>query len=184
MKILKLLLSFVAAASVYTPTLGHARSGCDLVDRINSSQSSEAIEPPDRQLIVSLTDWIAQHTPYDVSLTAATPPLIRFCRMGEAIRYEGKVVVVEPYLQAAYDLKSRIIYLVAPWHASRIEDQAILLHELIHDVQFSARKWDCLQQPEYEAYSLHAKWLEEHGLAAPFDLSQVFIRSRCVRSHH
>ena len=59
--------------------------------------------------------------------------------------------MVEPHLRAAYDLKSRVIYLVAPWRASRIEDQGILLHELIHDVQFRARKWDCLQQPEYES---------------------------------
>jgi hypothetical protein len=178
------LLMITFSLTVSVTALGEPREVCELAAGNGGLAPSEVTEPPDRQLVMALTDWIARHTHYDVTLTLTRPPRIRFCKRGHPIDYEGRQVMVEPNLQAAYDLTSRTIHLVTPWNASRIEDQGILLHELIHDVQFNARAWDCLQQPEYEAYSLHAKWLKEHSLPVPFDLTQIFIWSRCNRSHH
>ncbi|HRX36625.1 MAG TPA: hypothetical protein P5337_09515 [Aestuariivirga sp.] len=140
---------------------------------------------------------------------------------GETIRYEDSDLLIEDNLRAAYDLKTRTVQIVAPWDGRLLEDQSVLLHELIHDVQFHNRRWDCPRQPEFEAYSLQAKWLVrnaprrnrlgeaithqlideratyltfdgsiksqvalmEHGRHVPFDLAQIFIRSRCPRPH-
>ena len=142
------------------------------------------LQPPAPELVSALTEWIGQHTPYDITGLRAAPPAIRLCRTGERLHYEGRRIVVEPDLRAAYDATARVIYLVAPWDHSSIADQGILLHELIHHVQFGARSWDCLQQPEYEAYGLQALWLEQHGRPVPFSLPQIFIWSRCPESHY
>ena len=140
-------------------------------------------ELPTHELVVQLTGWIAGHTSYDVTRTRQDPPAIRFCVAGETIRYEDSDLLIEDNLRAAYDLKTRTVQIVAPWDGRLLEDQSVLLHELIHDVQFHNRRWDCRRQPEFEAYSLQAKWLMEHGRHVPFDLAQIFIRSRCPRPH-
>ena len=143
----------------------------------------QAINPPDPALVIQLIGWIADHLDYDMSRLKPAPPTIRFCVVGETIHYEGRDLLVEDNLRAAYDRSARVIQLVAPWDADKLEDQSVLLHELIHDVQLQSRTWDCPQQPEYEAYQMQAEWLQEHGLAVPFDLAQIFIRSRCPRPH-
>jgi hypothetical protein len=178
-----LVLPLIALAAS-SPAPAQSAGNCALIHHTGSHGLSEAIDPPDEELITELIGWIASHTGYDVSQTRKDPPLVRFCKRGDTIDYESEAVMVEPHLRAAYDLEARVIYLVAPWQASRIEDQGVLLHELIHGIQWGARKWDCLQQPEYEAYRLHAAWLQEHRLPVPFDLSQIFMRSRCGKSHH
>ena len=139
---------------------------------------------PSRQLVTGLLQWIDNHSSYDVSDSVRSPPEIVFCTTGTIIKYEGQDMVVDQDLRAAYDLDRRRIYLVRPWNPSNLEHRSVLLHELIHHLQFASRSWDCLQQPEYEAYRLQAAWMSEHGLVPSFDLAQIFVRSRCPASHH
>jgi hypothetical protein len=93
-------------------------------------------------------------------------------------------MAAEPGIRALYDGTWRRIYLVEPWSAELIADQARLLHELIHDVQFLNAEWLCPQEPEWEAYRLTADWLEEHGVVPDFDWFEVYLLSRCPSDHH
>jgi len=150
-----------------------------------SVQPISASEPTiNKTLIRSLVVWIGAHTEYDVSDILSNPPSISFCQQGSRIRYEGKDMVVDERLRAAYDMKQRRIHLVMPWSASIIEDQSTLLHELIHDVQFSNRRWSCANEPEWEAYHLQEIWLLERGAKPDFNWSEIYFLSKCFNDIH
>ncbi len=165
---------------------------------VDAAQHTEAAPKPEPQvndpacapptvapaLIRELTTWIASKTDYDTAPTMRDPPVVTFCDTGETIRYEGKDVIVDAQLRAAYDLRHRRIFLVLPWRASDARDVSTLLHELIHDVQFSNRRWLCKGETEWEAYKLQEAWLAENGLASGFDWPQIFLLSRCPRDVH
>jgi hypothetical protein len=131
------------------------------------------------ELLTNLTGWIALHTMYDVRQLDADPPRISFCVVGSDIAYEDGSLRVESELNAAYDLPNRVVYLVLPWTASDAYDRSVLLHELIHDVQLSNRDWACTGEPEWEAYTLQAIYLQEHGIMPSFDWDAIRRLSTC-----
>jgi Domain of unknown function (DUF6647) len=137
-----------------------------------------------REVVRDLIEWIGQNTNYDIERSLTNPPSVSFCDTGETIEYEAMEIVVDAQLRAAYDAKIRHVFLVRPWDASDTMDQSRLLHELIHDVQYLNRGWNCLQEPEWEAYKLQEMWLAQNGLDANFDWLQIFFASRCPRDIH
>jgi hypothetical protein len=130
-------------------------------------------------LLDELVGWIATHTMYDVGVTWKNPPEIVFCGVGEIIDYEGRDLLVDPALRAAYDLPARRIHLVEPWSPDSLADRSVLLHELIHDVQLLNADWPCLAAPEWEAYRLQDLWLQEQGVTLPFDWPAIRRLSAC-----
>ena len=141
--------------------------------------SDAAIPEVPPALLTELTGWIALHTMYDVRELAADPPAIRFCAVGSVIDYEGADLRIEPELSAAYDLPGRVVHLVLPWSPENPFDRSVLLHELVHDVQLSNREWECMGQPEWEAYTLQALYLEEFGIFPQFDWAAIRRLSTC-----
>jgi hypothetical protein len=129
----------------------------------------------------ALVGWIALNTSYEMSLTYNDPPTLSFCSIGEIVAYEDHKLLIEEGLLAAFDYPNRYIYLVAPWSKEDRFDLSILLHELIHDAQLSNRDWDCLRQPETEAYILQDKWLRQQGVYHPFDWRAILEMSRCTK---
>lgn len=134
---------------------------------------------PSERLVLDLVDWIDANTGFDVSKTRKAPPAVEFHIPGETIDYEGRDIVIDPRIRGAYDADRQVVILVPPW--SEDDDQAVstLLHELIHHVQLQSREWDCIGQPEWQAYKLQEKWLNERGETGGFDWLDIFIRSRC-----
>ena len=61
-------------------------------------------------LVRELATWIAWHTDYDTAPATRDPPSIAFCEAGEIIRYEGKDLIVDAQLRAAYDLRRRDVH--------------------------------------------------------------------------
>jgi hypothetical protein len=141
--------------------------------------SDAAIPEVPAALLTELTGWIALHTMYDVRQLAADPPEIRFCAVGSMIDYEGTDLRVEPELRAAYDLPNRVVHLVLPWSADNPIHRSVLLHELVHDVQLSNRDWACVGEPEWEAYTLQALYLEGLGIHPGFDWAAIRRLSTC-----
>ncbi|MEM8797950.1 MAG: DUF6647 family protein [Pseudomonadota bacterium] len=139
---------------------------------------------PTHETIIELYEWIEAKTDYDLSKPKAEPPEILFCAVGEDIPYEDRRMVVEPNDLGVYDPINRRIYLVGSWSETRLEDVAVLLHELVHDVQFVNRTWECPNQSEWEAYKLHELWLSEKGIDAGFDWTRIYFRSKCPRDIH
>jgi len=132
--------------------------------------------------IPQLLAWIEAHSRYHTN--SAPLPTVSFCDPGEKIQYEGHEALVYPRLQAVYDLKARRIYLVRPWSVYDARDLSVLLHELVHYLQFQSHSWPCPQAAEWEAYHLQAAWLAEKGIDAGFDWAQIGLMSRCRRDVH
>ena len=81
-------------------------------------------------------------------------------------------------------MEIRRIHLVRPWGAANARDQSRLLHELIHDVQFQNKSWECPNATEWEAYKLHEEWLQQHGINPNFNWFAIQMRARCPRDIH
>jgi len=164
-----------AAGAVSALALGLALSG---------PAAASDCTPPSPGLVAELLGWIGEATGYDVSAALADPPTIRFCAEGDAIPYPGEATLITPGQRGLYDYDMRRIHLVAPWRADRPRDVAVLLHELVHDVQFLNRPWECPNATEWEAYKLYDRWLAERGIDTAIDWVQVYFWSRCNRNPH
>jgi hypothetical protein len=163
---------FTALALACWPLMG-------LANEASTCPTEDGFPQVYQALYADLVGWIALHTVYDVARTWYEPPEIVFCAVGEVIDYEGRDLLVDPALRAAFDLPARRILIVLPWSPDGLIDRSILLHELIHDVQLHSREWDCLGAPEWEAYRLQDLWLQEHGVILPFDWPAIRRLSEC-----
>lgn len=148
------------------------------------AQRIEECAPPAPALVAALIDWIGAEGLYDVARLRADPPAISFCRAGTVIAYEGHELIVDPDLNAAYDARANLIYLVEPWHATDPFDRSVLLHELVHAAQIGARDWPCVQAMEWDAYRLQEAWLRLQGIDPGFDWFAIWMRARCPDGIH
>lgn len=135
---------------------------------------------PAESLKVSLLRWIGEHSEYDVSRFIADPPEVAFCKHGSTLIYEGKAIHFDDRLNGVYDQETKQICLAKPWSASRVRDRGILLHELVHHVQFESRTWICPKATEREAYRLQESWLLEKGYKPDFNWLYVIMTSSCT----
>jgi hypothetical protein len=131
----------------------------------------------DEQLIRRFLTWIVDET----HLLMPTPPrVLTVLPAGMYERAGGSRSVV-----ALYEWQTATIYLPAKWDVARMYDRAVLLHELVHHVQyFNNVPAACAAQHERQAYALTAKWLAEQGNADPYavlntDELTVAILSMC-----
>lgn len=165
---------------------------CDVTvsrpDDDTRSRTREERDETRREGIDALVDrllrWIGEHTEYEVASTRESPPTVTFVEVGESIECSGEEVVVEEGPHAIYDRSTRRVHIVSPWNALDTVDQSVLLHELVHDVQFDSRHWYCPEATEWEAYRLQDAWLAEHELESGFDWMHVYFLSRCPRDMH
>jgi hypothetical protein len=144
----------------------------------------ESLPVVTREILDELIGWIAIHTSYDVSKTYRDPPAISFCEVGDVVPYEDRDILIDESLRAAYDATDRRIHIVLPWTGNETYDKSVLLHELIHDVQLNNREWECIGAPEWEAYHLQDKWLQEKGVIHNFDWLVIYMLSRCPSDVH
>ncbi len=149
-----------------------------------AAPAAEGCAPPDPALVAELIGWIGRETDYDVSAALADPPEIRFCARGDEVLHEDATTLIEPDDRGVYDISRRIVHLVEPWDPASPRDVAVLLHELVHDVQFLNRDWDCPNAAEWEAYELYERWLAERGIEAKLDWLTIYFWSKCPRDIH
>ncbi len=150
----------------------------------NKHDLSRSQEKKAAELIQKLLGWIESTTSYDVSDSRREPPIIRFCKTGDKVSYEGHGLIVDKYIAALFDFKTKTIQLVEPWNFENPRDVGRLLHELVHDVQTRKRNWDCWGNAEREAYKLQEKWLLEQGVKPNINWMVVFVITRCPRDIH
>ena len=143
--------------------------------------------PPDlpiEDVVSGLLDWIELATSYSVAAVRSSPPELTFCDVGDEIPYETGSTLVDHPLKGAYDHVRYRINLVRPWEHTDRRDLSVLLHELIHAVQLANRSYDCVQQPEWEAYKLQEQYLAEYGIEAGFDWVKIYFWSACPPDIH
>jgi hypothetical protein len=127
--------------------------------------STEATKEAD-----ALTAWIAEQTGWPVR---AVPP-IRLVPREEIKNVFGKEMASDLNVEALHSNKDHIVYLLESWRPGNLRDRSILLHELVHHLQYLNNvKTVCHAEEERQAYDLQIKWLREHGVDDPLGLIGV-----------
>lgn len=131
--------------------------------------------------MLSLMTWLHFHTGYDVDVGLPNVTITEVANLCD-------VYGVDPYANCeAMKLKGfynerHTIYLYAGFEGNDAPDQARLLHELVHYVQWHNGQHinGCWGELEAEAYRLQDLWRVENGMekqADPFKL--VMLEAAC-----
>ena len=138
-----------------------------------------------RELITLLLMWIGQSTMYDVDIDHPNVIMMPPTELNE--QYNKSTLAKTNHIEelwAYYNTKNQTIYLRAdfrqydPWHKS------ILLHELLHHVQYHNKVlYQCINQMEEEAWPLQKKYLKEfHNIDWHYDELWYLMISTCPMS--
>ncbi len=146
---------------------------------LGSEKSTDLALPADA-LKIALIEWIGANSDYDVSAILADPPDVNFCEHGSTLVYQGKAIHFGDRLNGVYDETTEQICLAKPWNASNTKHRGVLLHELVHHVQYQSRKWTCAKATEWEAYKLQEAWLLENGAQPGFNWTYILMVSSCT----
>lgn len=147
------------------------------------AEEKELIAAFDRAVVAlsrTLLTWIGHETDYPVDALLADPPAFVFALVGDTLDFNGAELPVTATLHGAYVRASDAVVLVLPWHIDSLDDRSVLLHELVHAAQLSARDWRCLDETEWEAYQLQRRWLAASGIDLQLDWILIGILSHCT----
>lgn len=139
-----------------------------------------------KELTIALLMWISSHTPmtYDGSHfpNVATVPHEQLIH----ILYEGDVPQgLDPEtvsVAGLYNFRDGNIYLLEDEDLTTIEGQAVLIHELVHYLQYRHgidKQVGCMRELEPAAYAAQAEFLAQHGKEPPFNDMHVLLVSAC-----
>ena len=129
---------------------------------INRKSSVEAI----KQAHV-LIAWIAMQAHW----TILDAPPIRLIPSEEIQKLFTAEDPTGVNIGAFYSEKDDTVYLPDSWRSNKLRDRSILLHELVHHLQYLNRvKATCPGEFEWQALHLQVDWLSEHGIEDPFEL--------------
>jgi|TARA_R110001583_G_scaffold179487_1_gene336298 hypothetical protein len=159
-----------------------------------------------KELIIVLMIWIGGHTGFPIP----DPPRIIVKTQSEIrhIAYECDKLITEDKslydticsleytndpktidVLALYDHTNKTIYLPTYFDKDNMAHRAILLHELVHHLQYQSgynKKIQCLPLLEKQAYDLMDMWLDENKAVMPPELSVGpllrFMLTNCMMS--
>jgi hypothetical protein len=115
----------------------------------------------------ALSAWIVEQTHW----TSSALPPIRFIPAAEIQKVLSSEEAIDLKLEAFYSEKDHSIYLADSWRPDDLRDRSILLHELVHHLQYLNHvKELCTGEFELEAFRLQINWLSEQGVEYPVDL--------------
>ena len=106
------------------------------------------------RLMDNLESWLDTQSPYPARATAPNTRMISPQRARAISQGPGRLGSARCGL---YDPDTQTIYLVRPWSQHLARDISVLLHELAHHRQATARHWYCPGQQDLPAYRLQAK---------------------------
>lgn len=166
------MLSLPAKAQFPGPQNGLSPCDSRVIDRESSVEATKQAHP--------LIAWIAAQTHWTVH---ETPP-IRLIPFEETQKRFNAEEPTRLYIGAFYSEKDHTIYLPGNWHPNALRDRSILLHELVHHLQYLNHvKVTCESEYEFQAFKLQAAWLSEQGVEYPLDLMGVDLRYVLMLSH-
>ena len=149
--------------------------------------TAHAAEPePDWQragslpdLITTLDHWLDAESPYPPRTTAPRLRLISPQRARAMSNSGGRLGATR---RGLYDPDTQTIFLVRPWSMRSPQDVSVLLHELTHHRQATARHWYCPGQQELPAYRLQEAWLADQGESIRTNWIAASLAAGCTRS--
>ena len=124
----------------------------------------------------SFITWIAAKTGWTIS---KAPP-VHFISSDELVNTFTGGKPTTSRVEALYSDENHSIYLPDGWRADDLRDRSILLHELVHHLQYLNRvEATCASEHELQAVKLQVTWLREQGAEDPLGLlgiNDLFIR--------
>jgi Domain of unknown function (DUF6647) len=145
---------------------------------VAAATSVAAAANPTPDLVESLRRWLDANSEYP---RRAVLPEIRLVPRGDPALLDGSGGLSKGRLRGVYDDQTATVYLVEPWSTEAVFDISVLLHELVHHRQTTAKHWYCPQEQEWRAYQIQAQWLEEHGIEPKFYWPAIALESSCAR---
>lgn len=133
------------------------------------------------ELMLGLLLWIGANTDYTV--TTALPNIVMTEKYNMCAAYgigeKGRCDAAR--LHGFYD-KNMTIYLRNGFDVANADDVSMLLHELVHYVQWlnGANRTTCLGMLEVEAYELQDAWRAKAGLGPGIDeFRKILLAASC-----
>jgi len=132
-------------------------------------------------LMLTLMAWLHFHTGYDVDVQTPNVTITEVMNLCQLYGVDPAANCEAIKLKGFYN-ERQTIYLYAGFQQVDRDDQARLLHELVHYLQWHNGEHidGCWGVLEAEAYRLQDQWRVEHGLekqADPFKL--VMLEAAC-----
>jgi hypothetical protein len=161
----------------------------DLVPNIQTTTANPAVqrhrfdvvpcadETPDRSNTDGKSDinseaasfiaWIVEKTGW----TAREAPPIRFVPYTELVNLFSGGKGTDYHVESVYSEVDHTIYLPDGWRPDDRHDRSVLLHELVHHLQYLNNvKATCASEYELQALKLQVAWLIEQGVDDPLGL--------------
>jgi hypothetical protein len=168
--------------------------GTDYEVVVDRRQATPRATQPPQALLKAIVTWLSNN--FELPKNHAYPaikfePALKIA----TFRYTGLVsdrpedTAVVPLGQretvASYDPLTRTIILPEGWTGDTPADLSILVHEMVHHLQYAARiKYECMQASEELAYAAQDKWLGLFGrdLSTDFGLDgfTLLVAVRCI----
>ena len=109
----------------------------------------------------ALIAWIVVQTNWAVR---ETPP-IRLIPPAELLKMFPGETPADFHVEALYSEKDHVIYLSDTWRPDNLRDRSVLLHELVHHLQYLNHvKVTCESEYDFQAFNLQVAWLSEQGV--------------------
>ena len=135
---------------------------------------SEAQNLP--QLVASLEHWLDRNSDYP---SRKAPPQIRMISLHDAYAVSGQAAKEGVRPRGFYDTETATLYLVRPWSPRDVQDVSVLLHELAHHRQATAKHWYCPGAMELPAYQLQEAFLNAHGETGQINWVAAALEGSC-----
>ena len=130
--------------------------------KINNDSHFKAAEEAN-----SFIAWIVAKTGWPIF----EPPPIRFVSYAELVKIFSGGKGTDYHVESLYSEEDHTVYLPDSWHADNLRDRSILLHELVHHLQYLNNvKVTCATEYEWQAVQLQVTWLREQEVDSPIDL--------------
>lgn len=116
-------------------------------------------------LMLSLMVWAASFTGLPVPDTMPTIHMTTNQKIFEHVRPNQEYKEDSGFtVRALYDHDTSTIWLNENWNPDNLVDLSIMLHELIHHMQYeSGNEYECHAAMEKEAYAAQIAWVEAAG---------------------
>jgi len=140
----------------------------------------------DEELMSDLLSWINDNSSYNHHLFEL-PKIVKVSNTEIAQIAFGKTLpaAIDPYtlgIKGLYNFNNKTIYIVDTLDLSLESDRAILLHELVHFLQYQHnedKSVECKNELELLAYRLEAKYLNSHNHKADFGEKHIANVVKC-----
>ena len=129
------------------------------------------------RVMAMLENWLDANSEYP---RREPLPSVVFVTPAQAAAMQGDASFTGGAVRGLYDDDVTTIYLSEPWSPDDPRPLSVLLHELVHHRQATARHWYCEAEQEWRAYQLQAAWLEEQGVEPNFYWPLIVLESSCT----